>query len=145
MNWSPKEIIWTSSSWDIFSEYADKGSVHLKYAVIDLLDSLLGENKTAYSTLPAQGIFSLMKQPYSGGERLVTHLVYAIPKLRGRNTEIIEDIAALHDISVTVKTDKSPTRVYLAPSMEELEFKYENGAVTCDVPKIECSTLLVIE
>ena len=131
--------------WDIFSEYADKGSVHLKYAVIDLLDSLLGENKTAYSTLPAQGIFSLMKQPYSGGERLVTHLVYAIPKLRGRNTEIIEDIAALHDISVTVKTDKSPTRAYLAPSMEELEFKYENGAVTCDVPKIECSTLVVIE
>ena len=46
--------------WDIFSEYAEKGSVHLKYAVIDVLDSLLGESKTAHSSIPAQGIFLLI-------------------------------------------------------------------------------------
>lgn len=133
-------------AWDIFSEYAEQGAIHLKYAVIDMIEKLLGEDKTAYSdTLPAQGIFSLMKQPYNGGKRLVNHIAYAVPKLRGRNTEIIEDITPLYDTKVTVKTDKKPSRVYLAPTLEELDFKYENGTLTYTVPKFECSTLVVIE
>jgi hypothetical protein len=113
--------------------------------VIDMLDRLLGNAKTATTTLPAQGIFAVMKQPTEGGERLVNHLAYAIPKLRGKNTEIIEDIPAVLDTKVSVKVNKKPARIYLAPSMEELDFTYTDGSVTYTVPKIECSTLAVIE
>ena len=132
-------------AWDIFTEYAEHGSVHLKYAVIDMIDRLLGEDKSANTSLPSGGIFSLMKQPYENKERLVCQLAYAIPKVRGRNTEIIEDIPPLHDVKVTLKSDKSPTRVYLAPSEEELKFEYENGNLTYTVPKIDCSAMVVIE
>lgn len=131
--------------WEIFSEYAEHGSVHLKYAVIDMIDRLLGKDKTADTNLPAQGIFALTKQKHENGERLVNHMVYAIPKVRGRNIEIIEDIPPVLDTTVTVKVDKKPSRVYLAPSMDALPFTYESGAVTYTVPKFECSTLAIIE
>ena len=131
--------------WEIFSEYAAQGSVHLKYAAIDMIDRLLGDRKTAATTLPSQGIFSLMRQPYDGGERLVNHIAYAVPKVRGKNTEIIEDIPTLYDTQIAIKTDKEPSRVYLAPSMEMLDFKYENDTLSCVIPKFECSTLVVIE
>ncbi len=131
--------------WEIFTEYATEGSVHLKYVVIDMIDSLLGKDKTAETTLPAQGIFALTRQNYEDGERLVNHIAYAIPKLRGKNIEIIEDIPTLLDTRVTVKTDKKPSRVYLAPTMAELEFTYADGYVSYTIPKFECSTLAVIE
>ena len=132
-------------AWEIFAEYAEMGSIHLKYAVIDMIDRLLGEDKTATTTLPSQGIFAVMAQNTSDGTRLVNHIAYAVPKVRGRNTEIIEDIPTMLDTKVSVKTDKKPSRVYLAPSMEELDFTYADGQVSYTVPKFECSTLAVIE
>jgi hypothetical protein len=132
-------------AWDIFTEYAEHGSVHLKYAVIDMIDRMLGDSKTATTTLPSGGIFSVMKQPYSGGERTVCQLAYAIPKVRGRNTEIIEDIPTVLDTKVCVKAEKCPERVYIAPSMTALDFKYENGYVSFTVPSFECSCMIVIE
>ncbi len=131
--------------WDIFTEYAEQGSVHPKYAVFALIDKLLGDRKTASTSLPAQGIFAITKQTYEGGERLVNHIAYAIPKVRGRNVEIIEDIPPVLDTRVTINVDKKPSRVYLAPLMSELDFTYADGKVSYTIPKFECSALAVIE
>lgn len=131
--------------WDIFSEYAQYGSAHLKYAVIDVIDALMGEDKSAKTNLPSGGIFSLALQKTKDGERLVNHLVYAIPKLRGTNTEIIEDIPTVLDTTVEIKCDFVPKRVYLAPEDRDIDFVYENGTVRYTVPKFECSVLAVIE
>ena len=132
-------------AWEVFSEYAEQGSVHLKYAVIDILDKLLGNGKTASTSLPSQGIFSVMEQPMENGKRLVNHIAYCIPKLRGKGVEIVEDIPVVLDVKVSVKANKKPARVYLAPSMEALDFTYADGKVSYTVPKLECSTLAVIE
>lgn len=132
-------------AWDIFTEYAEHGSVHLKYAVIDMIDRLLGNNKTATTSLPSGGIFSLTKQPYNGGQRLICQLAYAIPKVRGRNTEIIEDIPTVLDTKVCVKTDDPPQNVYLAPNMTALDYEYKDGTLTVSLPKFECSAMIVIE
>ena len=129
--------------WNIFSEYAEHGSVHLKYAVIDMIERLIGNDKTATTTLPSGGIFSLARQEAEG--RLINQIAYAIPKVRGRHTEIIEDIPTLLNTQVSVKCDKKPTRVYLAPAMEDLSFTYDNGTVSYTVPRIDCSALVVIE
>ena len=131
--------------WEIFTEYAEEGSVHLKYAVTDMIDRLLGKDKTASTSLPSQGIFALTRQRCEAGERLVNHIAYATPKLRGRNVEMIEDIPTVLDTKIIIKTDIKPSRVYLAPSMEELDFTYDNGTVSYTIPKFECSTLAVIE
>ena len=132
-------------AWNIFSEYKQVGSIHLKYAVMDVIDMLLGSDKTATTTLPSQGIFSLMTQNTENGRRLVNHIAYVVPKVRGRNVEIIEDIPVLYNTKVAVRCDQKPSKVYLAPSMQELEFIYRNGTVEYTVPQLECSTLAVIE
>ena len=86
-----------------------------------------------------------MKQATDNGERLINHIAYAIPKVRGRNIEIIEDIPVMLDTKVSIKVDKKPARIYLAPSMEELDFTYADGKVNYTVSRFECSTLAVIE
>ncbi len=131
--------------WEIFREYAEVGSVHLRAVVCDMIDALLADEKTLSTSLGSIGVTSLMAQPHAGGERLVNHILYATPKVRGKNTEIIEDLPDVLNTRVTVKTDKKPSRVYTAPKGEELDFIYEDGKVTYTVPKFNCAILAVIE
>ena len=132
-------------AWEIFSEYARFGAIHLRYAVLDIIDRLLGDDKTLSTSLGSLGVTSLMKQPTDSGERLVNHLAYAITKVRGANIEIIEDLPTVLDTRVTVRANEKPSRVYIAPDGTELDFTYENGKLTYVVPRFECSTLVVIE
>ncbi len=131
--------------WEIFREYADEGAVHLRAIVCDMIDKLLGDEKTLSTSLGSIGVTTLMSQPYAEGERLVNHILYATPKLRGKNVEVIEDLPDVLNTKVTVKTDRKPSRVYTAPDGCELEFTYENGKVTYTVPKFSCAILAVIE
>lgn len=131
--------------WDVFREYAMVGALHLKYAAIDMIELLLGNDKTATTSLPSQGIFSLMSQPTESDARLVNYILYTVPKVRGRGIEIVEDITPIFDVKVSVKVDKKPTRVYTAPEICDLDFTYDGEKVSYTVPKVECSTLVVIE
>lgn len=128
-------------AWNIFTEYAQHGSLHLREMVKDTIERLIGTEKTLSTNLPSGGVTSLMHQ----GNRLVNHLVYGVTKCRGNGVEIIEDLPPLHDITCTVKTNRAPKRVYEAPEGVELPFAYENGAVTYTIPEFSCGTLAVIE
>ena len=128
-------------AWDIFTEYAEQGSLHLREMVLDTVERLIGGEKTFSTTLLSGGVASLMQQ----GERLVNHLVYGVTKCRGKGVEVIEDLPTLYGVSCTVKTARAPKRVYEAPSMQELPFTYENGAVTYTVPQFTCGTMVVME
>ena len=86
---------------------------------------------------------ALMDQ--TGESRLVNHLLYASPVRRGSGIEIIEDIIPLYDIDVTVKTDKQPKRVYLAPENKDIAYSYENGAVSYKIDKLDLHAMVVIE
>lgn len=128
-------------AWDIFTEYALKGSLHLREMVVDTVERLIGSEKTLATTLPSGGVTSLMQQ----GNRLVNHLVYGVTKCRGKGVEVIEDLPALHGVSCTVRVERAPARVYEAPAMRELPFTYENGAVTYEIPAFSCGTMVVME
>jgi len=128
-------------SWEMFDDYAKKGSITVKEFVVGVIDRLIGNTKTIKTNLMAQGIVTLTKQ----NDRLVNHLLYASPVKRGIDTEIIEDIVPVFNIEVEIKTDKKVTKVYKAPQMEEISYTYENGILSYTVDKIECSQLIVIE
>ncbi len=127
--------------WDIFREYAEKGSLHLREIVVDTVDRLLGADKTLTTDLPSCGITSLMRQ----GERLVHHLVYGIAKCRGNGVEVIEDLPVVPQTDCAVATVQPPKRVYLAPEGRELPFTYEGGILRYTVPAFSCSTMVVTE
>jgi len=131
---------------DMFSEYAQKGNIYSKYILIHVIDTLLGEGKTLTTNLPAQGVVTLMEQSVENGEsRLVNHVLYTSPVRRGQGIEIIEDIIPLYDIEVSVKTEKEPKRVYLAPEMRDIGYTYENGSVSYTIGKLDMHAMVVIE
>lgn len=128
-------------SWKIFEDYGTKGSIYSKQMVVYAIDRLLGDGKLFKTNLPAQGIVTLMKQ----NDRLINHLLYASPVKRGEGTEIIEDIIPIYDCKVSLKLEKKPGRVYLAPQMVDLEYTYEGGRIDYTVPKIDCHQMVVID
>lgn len=129
--------------WEIFTEYATRGPLIAKRVVMHTLDKLLAERKTLETSLPAQGVVTLMDQ--AENSRLVCHTLYAIPVKRGNGVEIIEDIVPIFDIDVKIKTEKEIKKVYLAPSMEEIPFTQKEGYVSFTVPKIECAQITVLD
>ena len=128
-------------AWPVFEEYAQNGHLIAKRMVEFALDRLLGENKTLRTSLGAQGVVTLMKQE----GRYINHLLYAVPVTRGRNTQIIEDIQPVYDVTVKVKLPQKINRVYLAPQMKDLPYIQEGGTVSYTVPKIDCHQMIVLE
>lgn len=129
-------------AWNVFEDYATKGSLALKESVLFALNKLLA-HKTMTTNLPAQGIVTLTEQKEEN--RLINHLLYASPVKRGEGIEVIEDIIPIYDIFVKVRIPFDVKRVYLAPQGENIEFEQQGDFVHYTVPKIECHQMVVIE
>ncbi|WP_127490592.1 beta-galactosidase trimerization domain-containing protein [Paenibacillus glycanilyticus] len=129
-------------AWNVFEDYAKKGSLILKEAVLYALDRLLPD-KTLQTSLPAQGIVTLQEQKERN--RLVNHLLYASPVRRGDGVEVIEDIIPLYNVQVSVRTARPVKQVYLAPQMTPLPFSSNDGAVAYTVPELQCHQMVVMD
>ncbi len=130
-------------SWKIFSDYAEKGSLHLKETIFYLIDYLLGEEKTLTIALPDRGIVTLQKQPED--RRLVVHLLFAYTSLRGKGIEVIEDQVPLYQIPLEIKLMEKPKSVYLAPEKQRLDYQYQEGRLTCTIPQLFIHQMVVVE
>lgn len=129
-------------AWEVFDDYAQKGSITVKEFICEIIDILLSDRKTLYTNLPAQGVTTLTKQ----NDRYINHLLYAAPVCRGKNVQIIEDLVPIYKTEVTLKINKDKvSRVYKAPQMEDIEYALENGILKYTVDKFECSQLIIIE
>ncbi|WP_426445689.1 beta-galactosidase trimerization domain-containing protein [Paenibacillus sp. S-38] len=131
-------------AWNVFEDYALKGSLAQKETVLYALERLLGTGRTLETSLPAQGIVTLMEQPVK--KRYVAHLLYASPVRRGGGIEVIEDVIPLYDTEVTIRLGVPVKRVSLAPQLDELPFDGDpDGAVRIRVPRIEGHQMVVLE
>lgn len=129
-------------AWPMFAEYAEKGSLFLRGAVAFALSRLLGEARTLETSLPAQGVVTLTEQPEQG--RFALHLLYASPVKRGADVEVIEDIAVLRDVAVSVRLPRQITGVSAEPQGQPLPFTQEEGWVSFTVPRLECHQMIVL-
>lgn len=130
-------------AWNVFEDYALKGSLILKDTVMFALDRLLGENKTVQTNLGAQGVMTLQHQ--EDEKRYINHLLYATPVKRGKNVEVIEDMIPVYDIDVQVQVSNAINKVYLAPQMEEISFDINGNSVSYRVPVVNCHQMVVLE
>lgn len=130
-------------NWQVFTEYADKGSLILKRLVEHALNTLLGENITLKTNLGAQGVTTLMEQ--KAQNRYIHHLLYASPVKRGSGVEVIEDIMPVYNINCTLNLTKKIKNVYLAPQRTPIPFVCENGKVSFLVEKVDCHQMVVLE
>ncbi len=133
-------------AWNIFEEYAQKGSYHLKELVINMINELL-PNPTVTTTLPDRGIITFTKQ----NERHIAHLLFAHTTLRGKGIEIIEDIIPLYNIDLTAEIPEKPESVYRVSyengelTKTPLEFTYKNGRAKVTVDKVELHAMIIFE
>ena len=130
-------------AWDVFSEYADKGSIILKEIVLRTIDTLLGEGKTLCTNLPSAGVVTLNEQ--ADQNRYVLHALYATPVKRGSGIEVIEDLVPIYDTTFEIKTDKPITRVTAVPQNEAIPFTYENGVCRFTIDKFTCAQIVTLE
>lgn len=130
-------------NWQVFTEYAEKGSLILKRIVQYALDRLLSDNITLQTNLGAQGIVTLMEQ--KDQNRYINHLLYAVPVKRGAGIEIIEDLMPVYNIDVTLNLPKEIKNVYLAPQKTPIPFTCDNNKIAFTVEKIDCHQMIVLE
>lgn len=128
--------------WNVFEDYATKGSLVLRESVLYAIDRLL-PRPTVRTTLPAQGVVTVQSQPE--GQRWVNHLLYAAPVKRGDGVEVIEDLIPLRNVSVEVAAPEKVADVYLAPSGEKLPFVQEEGVVRYTVPEFTSHAMVVLQ
>jgi hypothetical protein len=129
-------------AWGVFTDFAQNGSLHAKEMVLYAVDLLLGDQKTLKTNLPDRAVVTLTEQKQEN--RLVAHLLFAHTTVRG-DTEVIQDIVPLSNVSVEINSEKTPTKVYLAPSMEEIGFKYNNNKISFVVPSVLCHQMIVVD
>ena len=129
-------------AWNVFTDFARHGAIWMKELVVALLDRLLGNDKTLTTTLPSNGVITLQDQ--KGENRLVTHLLYVAPVLRG-SVQVIEDIVPIYNVKVAIKTDKKIKKVYLAPTCEEIKFTQNGDTLEYVVPEVNCNAVVVAE
>ena len=129
-------------AWQVFEDYATKGSLHVKEMVRFALDRLLLHKKLV-TNLPAQGIATLQAQ--QANNRWINHLLYASPVKRGLDVEVIEDLVALHNIEVAIEAQQLVQEVYLAPQQTPIPFKQEDGIVSYTVPEWACHQMIVLQ
>lgn len=127
--------------WNIFKGYALYGDYHQKELVDHVISLLMERDFAIETTLPDRGICTLQKT--ADGNQLV-HLLFAHTTIRGRDTEVIEDIVPLYNVEVRVKAE-NVKKVTLVPQGTLLPFRCENGSVCFTVPTVELHQMICIE
>ncbi|MBW5445273.1 beta-galactosidase [Cohnella sp. CFH 77786] len=129
-------------AWNVFEDYADKGSLILKEMVVWALNRLL-PGKTLDTDLPAQGVTTIQSQEEQN--RWIHHLLYASPIRRGKGVEVIEDILPIRGTKAAIRVPRPVRRVYMAPQLIEIPFVQEGGIVRYELPEWECHQMAVIQ
>lgn len=125
--------------WNVFEDYAQKGSIILKKMVVFALDKLLKE-KSVITNLPAQGVVTATRKD----KTVIIHHLYAAPVLRGENVQIIEDLPYIYNTRTSVKAENA-VRVYKVPQNVDIDFTAENGYVSFEIDKFECHQMIAID
>ena len=127
--------------WNVFEDYATMGAMVCKELVLHAIDLLLGDERTVKAALPDRGVVTVTEQ----GERNIVHLLFAHTTVRGRKVEVIEDAVPLYGVEVSLKLEREPKRVYLAPEGTDIHFEMQDGRVKFVVPKVVLHQMVVVE
>jgi hypothetical protein len=128
----------------IFGAYIRHGNYPYRLLVRNILEKLLPDRWVGVKNAPLSLEVSVMRQAERGG-RLVVHLLNYTAERRTATLDIIEDIAVLRDVELSLKYEKKPTRVYLAPEKVDLQFQHANSRLGMKIPQHNGHAMVVIE
>lgn len=97
---------------------------------------------TVTTNLPSAGKINLTRQAHTGD--YVLHLLYAVPILRG-DTQVIEDVPTLSDISVRIKLNEEVKQVKLLPEMTLVSHQTDEEGYTCFTCKLTGHQMILVQ
>jgi hypothetical protein len=124
----------------IFSSFMRHGVRTYKLLFLNALKRLLPA-KLVETNAPTTAHISLARQ----AGRTIAHVLHYIPEQRYREIQTIEEAIPLHKLSLRIRLDAAPARVYLAPELTELPFAWSNGRVEVTVPRVDGHAMVVFE
>ena len=126
--------------WNIFEDYALKGSLCLKELFTNAIETLIGDVKTvSVAGLPDRGVVTLTRD--ADGSKYQLHLLFAHTCVRGTGIEVIEDLIDLHDLSVSLR-GITPKTVKAQPEGTDVPFTVTEEGVTVPVEVLSMHKIL---
>ncbi|MBE5817225.1 MAG: hypothetical protein E7315_05900 [Clostridiales bacterium] len=125
----------------IFEVYNNIGSYVVEQYIIKVIESVYDKYITSQN-LPSCARVRFRKSDDDSFYAL--HILYAPPVNRG-NACLIPDFPTLHDVKVTVRTDKIITGAFCVPSGEAVDFEQGEGYVTVSVSPFNLHRLIILE
>ncbi|HZO86690.1 MAG TPA: alpha-amylase family protein [Chthonomonadaceae bacterium] len=128
----------------LFRGYREDGFFVYKEMVARLLEKLLPEPLVRPgANVPAAMEIALLRQRAENW--IVAHLVNFQPQRRTATNEFIESAVPVNNVEFAVRTGRAPSRVYLAPSREEIPFRQESVYCHVTVPSVLTHQMVVFE
>jgi len=128
----------------LFRGYREDGFYLYKNITARLLDTLLPDPLVRPgANFPAAMEIAVLRQ--EAENRLVAHLVNFQPQRRTAANEFIEDAVPLRDVAFALRTETAPSRVFLAPSGEEIPFRQGGRYCHVTVPAVLIAQAVVFE
>ena len=124
----------------VFGAFTRHGNLTYRLLVRNLLEKLLPEPLLRVAG-PAATEATVMRQ----AERTIVHLLHYSPERRTDRLDLIEDVIPLFDLPLSLKMERPPKRVYLAPRETPLEFEHLAGRVNLRVPEVRGHAMIVFE
>ncbi len=127
-------------SYPIFGAYSKHANRAYRLLVGNVLEKFLPE-----PILRVKGPVVMESTLTRQGKRSIVHLIYYPAERRTEKLDLIEDIVPVFDVAVSLKMDRAPKKVYLAPDERPAEFEYLAGRVNLIVPEVNGHAMVVFE
>lgn len=126
----------------IFALLMRHGVATYKKLFLNVLRRLVRE-PVVRSNAPSTAHITLMRQ--ENPDRTICHVLHYIPEQRYRDIQIVEDVIPLHNVELSVRLDRRPGRVYLAPAGTDLPAAWGEGRCEVTIPVVRGHAMVVFE
>lgn len=127
-------------SFPVFRSFAEHGNLPYRLLVRNLLRRLLPD-----ALLEIDGPSYLEATVMRQEKRRIVHLLAYAPERRTATLDIVEDIVPLREVPLSLRLERRPACVYLAPEHENLPFEYRDGRVHVIIPEVRGHAMVVFE
>jgi hypothetical protein len=93
----------------------------------------------------AEGPTTLQATVTEQTNRRIVHLLNYIPERKSPELDIVEDVIPLTNVKLSLRIDRNPRAVYLAPQKTELRFSYVGGYAQTIVPTVTGHQIIVFD
>jgi hypothetical protein len=118
----------------LFQEYASSARRVHRQVLENCLKRLLPRPRVGRHNLPSTAVVTVRQR----GEELLVHLLHYVHQRRGQQgLDVIEDRLPLPDVSLSIRTERAPSKVQTVPEGEALAWQWEDGYVRFELPRLD--------